>query len=120
MLWKDVEPSMAIKYVGRYHSEDDPGGLIREVVELGDQFPGPSPDIIFSWILCLPDGQDPAEVAKRVLKDYGLQEGELPDTPAGEVIKLLREVSLYGVERLRRTAQGRPRGTRENRRRRKN
>ena len=120
MLWKDMEPSMAIKYVGRYHSEDDPGGLIREVVELGDEFPGPSPDIIFSWLLRIPDGQDPAEVAKRVLKEYGLAEGEVPDNYAGEVIKLLREVSLYGIERLRRTAQGRPGGARESRRRRKN
>ena len=111
---------MAIKYVGRYHSEDDPGGLIREVVELAEEFPGPSPDIVFSWLLRLPDGQDPAEVAKRILKDYGLAEAELPETPAGEVISLLREVSLYGVERLRRTAQSRPSAARENRRRRKN
>jgi hypothetical protein len=103
---------MAVRYVARYHSEDDPGGLIREVIELGDEFPGPAGDVLFSWLLRLEADKDPAEVAGRLLRDYGVAEGPLPDGACGELIGLLREVAQYGWERLERTVRrgGRRRG----------
>jgi hypothetical protein len=90
---------MAVRYVARYHSEDDPGGLIREVIELGADFPGPAGDVLLSWLLRLEAGKDPAEGA------------------CGELIGLLREVSEYGAERLERTM--RPSRSRRGRSRRK-
>jgi hypothetical protein len=108
---------MAVKYVSRYHSDDDPGGLIREVVELGSDFPGPAYDVLLSWILRLEDGRDPAEVAARLLREYGVAEGPLSENACGELIGLLREVSEYGWERLRRTTRspGSRRGSRRRR-----
>jgi hypothetical protein len=94
---------MAVRYVARYHSDDDPGGLIREVVELGDGFPGPAGDVLLSWLLRLEAGKDPAEVASRLLRDYDIAEQPLPEGACGELIGLLREVSEYGAERLERT-----------------
>ena len=108
---------MAVKYVSRYHSDDDPGGLIREVVELGPDFPGPAYDVLLSWILRLEDSRDPAEVADRLLREYGIADGPLPENACGELIGLLREVSQYGWERLRRTARS-PSSRRGSRRRR--
>ena len=109
---------MAVRYMARYHSEDDPGGLIREVVELGPAFPGPAGDVLLSWLLRLEDGNDPAEVAGRLLRDYGIAEGELPEGACGELIGLLREVAQYGPERLERTVRrgGRRRGGPDRRR----
>jgi hypothetical protein len=32
---------MATKYLSPHHSPDDPGGVIREVLLMGPEFPGP-------------------------------------------------------------------------------
>ena len=109
---------MTVKYISRYHSDDDPGGLIREVVELGPEFPGPAYDVLLAWILRLEASRDPAQVAARLLSEYGIAEGPLPENACGELIGLLREVSTYGWERLRATA-GRSATRRGGRRRRK-
>lgn len=107
---------MAIEYLGRYNSEDDPGGLLREVIELGPAFPGPAKDLLLSWVLRLDAGKDPAEVAKRLLEAYGIAEGPLPKNACGELIGLLRETANYGLEKLR-TREGRGGGQRPSQRR---
>ncbi|HMB76817.1 MAG TPA: hypothetical protein VKN76_10480 [Kiloniellaceae bacterium] len=92
---------MAIKYESRYHSDDDPGGLIREVLELGPAFPGPAQDLLLAWMLRLEADRDPAVVAQRLLQAYGVAEGPLPGGACGELVQLLRETSTYGADRLR-------------------
>ena len=99
-----------IKYESRYHSDDDPGGLIREVLEMGPEFPGPSQDILLAWMLRLEDDNDPAQVAKRLLQDYGVAEGPLPEGACGELVKLLRETASCGAETLQ--TRGRRQGRR--------
>ena len=91
---------MAIKYVSEHHSGDDPGGLIREVLNAGDAFQGPAEDIVLSWALRLGDDRDPADCAKRLLNDYGIAEGPAPAGAAGRVVTLLREAATYPQERL--------------------
>jgi hypothetical protein len=102
---------MAIKYESRYHSDDDPGGLIREVLELGPAFPGPAQDLLLAWMLRLEDDRDPAVVAGRLLEAYGIASGPLPEGACGDLVKLLRETATYGADRLRRHG-GKRRGRR--------
>ena len=108
---------MVIKYATRYHSDDDPGGLIREVVEMGDDFPGPAKDIILSWVIRLEPGRDAAEAAGNILRDYGLADQPDPAGACGEVVAMVREIALYGPERLRSISPASPRHGRRNRRR---
>ena len=91
---------MTIKYLSEHHSDDDPGGLIKEVLDMGTAFPGPAEDILLAWMLRLTDEQDPAEVATRVLSDYDVAEGPLPEGACGRVVEILRETAEYGRNRL--------------------
>ena len=91
---------MAIKYVSVNDSPDDPGGLIKEVLDMGAEFPGPAEDILVAWMLRLGQGQDPAEAARRLLDSYGIAEGELPDDARGRVIGLLRQAAEFPQDRL--------------------
>ncbi len=84
---------MAIKYVSEHHSSDDPGGLVKTVLDMGSEFPGPAEDIVMTWLLRLDDDRDPAEVAARLLADYGYAETPLPEGACGRVIELLRETA---------------------------
>jgi len=54
---------MAIRYLYEHYSPDDPGGLIREVLQMGEDFPGPAEDVILAWILRPGQDRDPAEAA---------------------------------------------------------
>lgn len=108
---------MAIKYVSPNHSEDDPGGLIHDVIEAGADFAGPAEDIILTWTLRLGDGRDPAAAARRLLAGYGLAEGPLPQGAAGRVIEMLRQAASYPEDRLRRHVRPKRRGPRGRRRR---
>ena len=108
---------MAIKYATRYHSDDDPGGLIREVVEMGDDFPGPAKDIILSWVIRLEPGHDAAKAAGHILRDYGLEGRPDPKGACGEVVAMVREIALYGPERLSSVSPSSPRHGRRGRRR---
>lgn len=91
---------MAIKYVSEHHSDDDPGGLIRDVLDAGPEFQGPAEDIVLSWTLRLEDDRDPAACAQRLLADYGVAEGPVPEGAAGRVVTLLREAATYPQDRL--------------------
>jgi hypothetical protein len=84
---------MAIRYLSAHDTPDDPGGLIREVLDSGAAFQGPAEDILLAWTLRLDDGRDPAEVAGRLLRAYGRAEGPLPDGACGRLVALLREAA---------------------------
>lgn len=91
---------MAIKYISVNDSPDDPGGLIKEVLEMGAGFPGPAEDILVAWMLRLGEEQDPAEAARRLLENYGIAEGPLSDDACGRVVELLRQAADFPQTRL--------------------
>jgi len=67
----------------------DPQLLIRQVLDMGADFPGPAEDILLSWILSLDRSLDPATAAQQVIDAYGL------DIPAEHRATLrLRELIL--------------------------
>src|SRR5262245_5971643 len=67
----------------------DPQLLIRQVLDMGAEFPGPAEDILLSWILSLDRALDPAAAAQQIMDSYGL------DIPAGHTAALrLRELIL--------------------------
>lgn len=91
---------------------EDPHGLIRQVLAMGDEFPGPAGDVLLSWLLELKDRVDPATAAKTLIERHGLGEGVLPPGPLGELVRLLRETAQYSPERLGELASRRRGGRR--------
>ncbi len=87
---------MATKYISPHHSPDDPGGVIREVMLMGPEFPGPAEDVILAWTLRLGEDRDPADAAKRLLETYELAEGPLPEGACGKLVDLLRQAASSG------------------------
>ena len=84
---------MATTYLSPHHSPDDPGGVIREVLLMGPEFPGPAEDVIVAWTLRLGPDRDPADAAERLLAAYELAEGPLPEGPCGKLVDLLRQAA---------------------------
>ncbi len=84
---------MAIKYISPHHTPDDPGGLIKEVLLMGPEFPGPAEDIMLAWTLRLSSDLEPAEAAARLLDAYGVAAGALPDGACGRLVDLLRQAA---------------------------
>ncbi len=93
---------MAIRYLSEHDSPDDPGGLIREVIELGEDFPGPAEDIVLAWVLRLGDGRDPGQSAKRLITDYRLDDEPQPGGACGRLIEMLKETAEYPDQRMTR------------------
>ncbi len=87
---------MVTKYLSPHHSPDDPGGVIREVLLMGPEFPGPAEDVILAWTLRLSVDRDPADAAKGLLATYELAEGPLPDGACGKLVDLLRQAASSG------------------------
>lgn len=84
---------MAVKYVSEHDSPEDPGGLIREVLDLGEAFAGPAEDVLLSWSLRLGDGLEAATAARLLLLRYGLEEKPTPPGAGGRLVTLLREAA---------------------------
>ena len=84
---------MTITYTSPHHSPEDPGGLIREVLNLGADFPGPAADILVSWSLRLADDLPPHVAARRVLERYGIADTPLPPGACGELVGMLRKAA---------------------------
>ena len=99
-----------VKYTSKHHSSEDPGGLIYEVLQAGDDYTGPAEDIILSWMLGLDDGLDPAATARHLLEAYGCDGGALPGGAAGRLIQLLRETAEASPERPAKRSRRRQRG----------
>jgi hypothetical protein len=99
-----------VKYASKHHSPEDPGGLIYEVLQAGEDYTGPAEDVILSWMLRLEDDQDPAATARRLLEAYGCEDGAHPGGSAGRLILLLRETAEASPERLTKRSRRRQRG----------
>ncbi|HEX9769124.1 MAG TPA: hypothetical protein VGA50_08110 [Kiloniellales bacterium] len=87
---------MATKYLSPHHSPDDPGGVIREVLLMGPEFPGPAEDVMLAWTLRLGPDLDPTDAAKRLLAAYELTDGPLPEGACGKLVDLLRQTAGSG------------------------
>ncbi len=92
---------MSITYTSKYHAPDDPGGIIGEILNMADEFPGPAQDALLGWTLRLGDEVDPAAAAGSLLDRYGYAEGPPPGGACGELIKLLRETARYPQAHLK-------------------
>mgnify|MGYP000377406615 CR=1 FL=1 len=102
---------MAIRYLSEHDSPDDPGGLIREVLQMGEAFPGPAEDVVLAWVLRLGQDRDPAEAAGRLIADYRLEEEPLPGGACGRLIAMLKETADFPAQRMtRHLCQPRRRG----------
>lgn len=84
---------MSIRYVSTHDSPDDPGGLIREVLDMGAEFSGPAEDILLSWTLRLGAETDASAAAGRLIAAYGLTEWPAPKNACGRLIELLHETA---------------------------
>ncbi len=93
---------MAIKYLSQHDSPDDPGGLIKQALDMGPEFPGPAEDIMMAWMLRLAEGSDPAAAAGRLLEAYAIASGPLPPGPCGRIVELLRQTAGCPQEHLAR------------------
>ena len=91
---------MAVTYTSKHHSPEDPGGIIREVLNLGAEFTGPAHDVLLGWTLRLGDEIDPAVAARTLLERYGYADAPPPEGACGQLIKLLRETASYPQGRL--------------------
>lgn len=78
----------------------DPNLLIRQVIEMGQEFTGPAEDIIFSWLISLAQDLEPAAAANLLLDEHNLRRGEPPPGAIGRVWTLLRETADYPDSRL--------------------
>ena len=96
---------------GHPSEPEDPNNLIRQVLEMGEEFPGPAGDVLVSWLLDLKERVDPAEAARRLIERHHLPGPPFAETPRGMLIRLLHETSTYSAERLEGMA-GRRRGGR--------
>jgi hypothetical protein len=90
---------------------EDPNNLIRQVLEMGEEFPGPAGDVLLSWLLDLKERVDPAVAAQRLIERHRLPGPPFADTPRGKLIRLLHETATFSAERLEGMA-GRRRGGR--------
>jgi hypothetical protein len=90
---------MSITYTSPFHSPEDPGGLIKQVLDMGESFQGPAEDVLLSWAMRLDVTVDAQGAAKELLARYGVPEGPLSDSPRGRMIELLREAAKGGLPR---------------------
>lgn len=91
---------MPITYTSKHHSPEDPGGIIREVLNMGTAFTGTAREVLLGWTLRLDDNVDPAAAARTLLQRYGYADRPPPDGACGELVMLLRETASYPQGRL--------------------
>lgn len=101
---------MTIRYLSEHDSPDDPGGLIREALGMGDDFTGPAEDLVLAWVLRLGEGRDPAEAAQRLIADYQLDAEPQPGGACGRLVGLLRETAEFPAARRGHICRPRRRG----------
>jgi hypothetical protein len=83
---------MTIHYTSPHHRPEDPGGQIREALNMGADFPGPAQDLLLSWTLKL-EGIDAPTAARHLIEIYALADREAPDDARGDLIRLLRQTA---------------------------
>ncbi len=85
----------------------DPGHLMR------DAFNGTLnnniriTDLVLTWVLRIPDDIDPADAAKLVLRKYASEKLEPRESTLQELIRHLKELSLFNKHRLSAFAKNR-------------
>ena len=84
---------MAMKYISEHDSPEDPGGLIKQALDMGPDFPGPAEDLLLAWMLRLGDGQDAAGAAGRLVERYGLAAGPPTEGAHGKLVGLLHQTA---------------------------
>ncbi|MFC4352936.1 hypothetical protein ACFOW6_15395 [Fodinicurvata halophila] len=82
-----------VQYLSAHHSEDDPGGLIGQALEMGEAFPGPAEDLLLSWSLRL---DDPPAAARRLIVRHGLERSPAGGGPRRRLVELLQETAQTG------------------------
>jgi len=91
---------------------EDPNGLIRQVLAMGAEFPGPAGDVLLSWLLALQEPADPAAAAARLIERHELAGPPFPPGPLGELIRLLHETARCSPKFLNDLGGGRRGGRR--------
>ena len=94
------------------HDPDDPQGLIRQVLEMGAEFPGPAFDVLLSWLLGLKDRADASAAARRLIELHALNGPPFPPGQLGTLIRLLHQTAAYSAGRLEALSQRRRGGRR--------
>lgn len=89
--------TMAVKYDSAHDSPEDPGGLIRQALDMGAAFPGPAEDILLAWMLRLGGERAAPAAAAHLIATYGIAEGPLPEGPLGRLVALLRETATSPI-----------------------
>ena len=100
---------MAFKYTSEHDSPEDPGGLIKQALDMGPDFPGPAEDILLAWMLRLGDGQDAAAAARRLVERYGLAANPQPDGAHGKLVGLLQQTARCAPAHIPARRRGRRR-----------
>ena len=91
---------MAVRYVSRHHSPEDPGGLIAEALALGADFPGPAEDLLLAWSLRLAEDLPAQEAARRLIERHGLAAAALPGAAGRLVAALPLKVTVMTLRLL--------------------
>lgn len=84
---------MTIKYHGVYDSPEDPQGIIKMSLEMGEEFPGPAQDVLLAWTLRLGVDADVPAAARKLLEDYRVAEMARANEQHGKLIDLLKETA---------------------------
>ena len=59
-------------YTSPDHSPEDPGGILKESLAMGADFPGPAEDALLAWTLRLAPEVDTQAAARTLIQRYGL------------------------------------------------
>ena len=84
---------MIIRYQSSFDSPEDPQGIIKMSLEMGEEFPGPAEDVFLAWTLRLGVDADVAAAAKRLIEDYAVTEMKAANDQHAKLIALLKEAA---------------------------
>lgn len=79
--------------------DDDPKFIIHRMVATDEFIETPAEHALVAWLMSLPDEQDPASSAQRLLDHY---ETEIPNPSSGALrtMNFLRQTAQYPLSRL--------------------
>ena len=83
-------------YTSPDHSPEDPGGILKESLAMGADFPGPAEDALLAWTLRLAPEVDTQAAARTLVQRYALAPAE-GDSPHARLIALLHETADKGT-----------------------
>jgi len=83
-------------YTSPDHSPEDPGGILKESLAMGADFPGPAEDALLAWTLRLAPEVDTQAAARTLIQRYGLMR-EDGASPHARLVALLHETAETGT-----------------------